>query len=241
MNALLDIALLAILLICIIIGYKKGFVRTVFGFLSFIVAFLTAKYLSPPLSAFLFEKYVRPALSDRLVEDLASIIGKGVENLNLNKLITEQPNEFINKITGYGSNVNEVSKWVETSVKSGASNVNNFVATNVVTPVSRSVSDFIAFTAVFVAALIILNIFLLILNHIVKLPGLNLINRVGGVLLGVLSGVLWAYVFVFLMSLILPYFVAQQGIDSAASVINDTIFFKWLYENSPMSLLKNFF
>ena len=237
MNALLDIFIVVIFIICVYFGYKNGFVKSVMGIISFIIAVVTAQLFTPQLSEFIYAKYIQPTFVNKIIEDLAAIIGRGTENLDLNKLLAEIPKEFDKIVTNYGSNVDEVQTWLNTAVSNGTSDVNNYVANNLVEPLSKNISDFISFTIIFFAVLIVCSILVAVINSIVKLPGLNFINRLGGTLMGVMYGITWGYIIVFLVSLALPYCAARDFITSASDVINNTTIFKWLYEHMPFDLI----
>lgn len=239
MNALLDIFLVILFIVCVSLGYKNGFVKTIMGIVSFVVSFIMAVMFSPQLSEFLYVKYIKPNFINEIIVDLADIIGKGVDNLNLSKLLDELPKDFEKILTNYGSSADEVGAWVEHAASSGAESINGFVANNLVSPIAKNVSYFIAFVLIFAVAMILCRILTAVINGIVKLPGLNFVNRTAGLLLGILYGLTWAYALVFLTSLVLPYCVARGWISSAPSLINDTLFFKWLYENPPLDLYKN--
>jgi uncharacterized membrane protein required for colicin V production len=236
MNAFLDIFVVIIFVVCVYFGYRNGFIKTIMGVVSFVISFIMAKMFSPQLSEFIYVKYIKPTFVSKIIEDLASIIGKGVENLNLDELLTSGPKEFEKIITSYGSDHSSVQEWANNAVSTGTGNVNDFVANKLVEPLAENISYFIAFLAIFLVAMILCGILTSVINHIVKLPVLNLFNRLGGTLLGILYGIIWAYVLVFLVSLVLPYFVSRNWIESVSEVINNTIFFKWLYEHLPFDL-----
>ena len=102
---------------------------------------------------------------------------------------------------------------------------------------AKDISNFIAFAAVLIISLILFKIVTMLINKAFKLPGLNFINNMGGLLLGFVYGALLCYLFVFLAYYILPYLSANTSMSSASSVINDTVFFKWIYEHPLMNLI----
>lgn len=236
MNAVLDISLVMLFIISVAMGYKKGFVQAVMRVASFIVSLIMAGTFSPPLSEYLYSKYIKPSFVDKIIEDMAAIIGRGVENLNLDKLLTELPTAFVKIIRSHGMNIDEVKALVDESVASGTDNINEFVAGSIVSPLAKDVAYFLSFAAIFFGCMILCRIITTVINNIAKLPVLNFINKTGGILLGVLYGVMWCYVFVFLVSLVMPYFVTIDVIDSVAGVVNNTLLFKWFSEHLPIDI-----
>jgi len=236
MNAVLDIIIVVILISCVFIGYKNGFVKTVMNFLSFIIAFIIAKTFSSPLSEFIYSNWIKPNFVAGVTAKIEQFLSPSV---NLDSLVQNPnpPNDFLNMLKGYGVDLPDVNKWINDAIANGAHNLNEYVATNLVEPVAKSISYFIAFAAVLIVALILLKIVTALINKAMKLPGLNLINSIGGLVLGFVYGVVLCYIFVFLAYYILPYLSANTSMNSVTSVINDTVFFKWIYEHPLMNLI----
>ena len=240
MNAILDIITVCIIIFCIAFGYKNGFVKTVMNFLSFIIAFWLAKVFSGTLSDYIYVNYIQPNFVDKAVLQIEGFLTK---NIDLKYIITTSrpPDSFIDMLKGYGFDLPDIQQWISDSASRTGDELTNFVANNVVEPVSRSVSYFLAFAGILLVVIILLRIVTVLIDKFAKLPGLNLINRTGGIFLGFLYGITLCYIFVFLTSYILPYFVAENTINSAAEIINDSIFFKWFYEHSPVDNILGLF
>ena len=63
----------------------------------------------------------------------------------------------------------------------------------------------ISMLIVFVSVMIILRIAAFVLVTIFKLPVLNFFNKIGGILIGALSGWLWCYLFIMLSTFLIPF------------------------------------
>ncbi|MCL1859344.1 MAG: CvpA family protein [Oscillospiraceae bacterium] len=236
MNAILDIIIIGIIIFCVAMGYKNGFVKTVMNFLSFIIAFFMAKTFSPPLSEFMYSSWIKPNFADKAAAQLEKFLTPSV---NLDSLVQNQQNDFVNMLKGYGFELPDIKSWINDAASKGVSDVNGYITTNLVEPVAKGISDFLAFVAILAVALILLKIATMLINKAVKLPGLNLINRTGGILLGLLYGIVLSYIFVLLAYYVLPYLAANTAISSVPSVVDDTIFFKWFYGHSPINYIMN--
>ena len=214
--------------------------RTVMSFLSFIIAFWAAKTLSTPFSDYIYTRFIQPNFAAKAVTQIEGFLTR---NINLHSLVTNPnpPDNFVTMLKGYGFNLPDIQKLITDAASKTGDELNKFVADNIVEPLARSISYFIAFAAILIAAYIVLKIVVLMIDRIAKLPGLNIINRTGGILLGFLYGIALCYIFVFLASYALPYFVAQNAISSSADVINSSIFFKWFYEHSPLDYILSLF
>ena len=103
--------------------------------------------------------------------------------------------------------------------------------------VAERISYFLAFIVIFIISLVLLKIAAMLINKAFKLPGLNFINKTGGIILGILYGIVGSYVFVFLAYYVLPYLAANTIISSAPEVMDGTLFFKWFFEHSPVNYI----
>ena len=232
----MDIIIIGLIIFCVAMGYKNGFVKTVMNFLSFVIAFFMAKTFSPPLSDFMYSTWIKPNFADKAAAQLEKLLSPSV---NVNSLVQNQQNDFVNMLKGYGFDLPDVNKWINEAAAKGADNINGYITTNMVEPVAKGISDFLAFTAILLASFILLKIATSLLNKAFKLPGLNLFNRIGGIFLGLLYGIILSYIFVLLAYYVLPYLAANTAISSVPAVVDDTIFFKWFYNHSPINYIMN--
>ena len=229
MEAVLDIIIVCIIILCVYMGYKKGLVRTVMSFLSFIIAYIAANIFSPPLSEFLYSNWIKPAFVSGVTSKIDDII---TPDIDLNKLVADKQPEFAGMVEDYGVELSEVDKWVSEGATSGN------VAENLVEPVAQGVANFIAFAAVFVASLILLKILVSLMDSVAKLPVLNLLNKIGGTAVGVVYGLGLSYIFVLLVYNVLPYVASNTPLASARDeVVGGTVFFKLFCENLPVNFI----
>jgi len=240
MNAFLDIIIVGLIILCVALGYRNGFVKTVMSFLAFIIAFFMAKTFSPPFSSYIYSNYVKPDFVARVTSDIESFLTRSI---NLDSLVQNPnpPDKFVDMVKGYGVGLPDLKKWIAEAASKSASELHQYVATNLVEPVAEGISYFIAFVAILFASLLLLKIITALINRAFKLPVLNQINRIGGVLLGFLYGLALCYIFVFLSYYVFPYIVANTSVGSIPDIVDDTIFFKWFYEHSPIDYIMTLF
>ena len=231
MNAVLDILIIGILIFCVAMGYKNGFVKTVMSVLCFVLSFIAAKIFAPGLADLINSNWIMPNFADKAAEQLRKLLPSSG---GLDKLIQDQPSDFLNILKRYGLDVN---KWLAEAAQKAGNEVDK-AARNIVEAVAGGISYFLAFTAILLVAFVLLKIASALIEKAVKLPGLNLINRTGGILLGLLYGVVICYIFVYLSYYVLPYFAANAVIGSALDTIENTIFFKWFLEHPITDLLR---
>jgi uncharacterized membrane protein required for colicin V production len=79
---------------------------------------------------------------------------------------------------------------------------------------------------VFILIVIIFTVIANLLNLACKLPGLELLNEIGGALLGLLKGL----IYIFAISWALRFF----GFLIPESMVNKTVMLKWLMNHNPI-------
>ena len=232
MNALFDIGIVVVILLCTALGYKRGFVKTVMNVLSFVIAFFMARAFAPRLAGYLFARHIQPNFLSSAARQIERFITPSVDLHSLANNPNPPPN-FVNLIQGYGFDLADIQNWLR-GAGTGADST-EYIAANLAEPVAERFSYFLAFILILAAVFIVLKIAGRIIDGLVKLPGLNFINKTGGIAVGFIYGIAACWILVFLASYALPYLEANGVISSWAEIRDETIFFKWFYENSPIS------
>jgi uncharacterized membrane protein required for colicin V production len=234
MNALFDIIIIVILVFCAAFGYKNGFVRTIMNFLSFVIAFFTARAFAPQFADYLYSAHIRPRFANAAQSQIERFL---TNNIDLNSLANNAspPDNFVSMLRGYGFELPDIQGWLNADM------AKENIAANLAGPVARQFSYFLAFIIILAAVLILLKVAVNILDSLVKLPGLNSLNKTGGIILGLIYGLGVCYICVFLASNFMPYLEANGVIDSWAQIRNGTVFFRLLYENSPLDKIIGWF
>lgn len=196
-----DIILVLILAICVISGWKKGFVKTVMGFAAGILAFIAAYIFSTPVAGLLNKKLICPVLSDFLGEKLVALSGNAADFIEGGAKEGEIT-ELLQKI---GIDYNDISARLADSVSEGISGAANVIAE----PVASAVSFALSFLGIFVIALIALAIITKLLDLAAKLPVLKQANAALGIALGIVNGLLTVSVLAALLTLASPYLTAM--------------------------------
>ena len=237
MSALFDIMVVVIIVFCAGFGYRNGFVRTVMNFLSFVIAFMAARAFAPQFADWLYTAHVRRWFAGAAESRLERFL---THNIDLDSLAhsASPPDSFIGMLRGYGFGLPDIQGWLqEAGANAGAAHV----AANLVGPVARRFSYFLAFIVILAAALILLKIAVNILDSLVNLPGLKGLNKTGGVILGLAYGLGVCFIAVFLASHFMPYLEASGAVESWAEIRNGTVFFRALHEHSPVDRLLGWF
>ncbi|BEP30418.1 CvpA family protein [Helicovermis profundi] len=198
-----DAVVVTILIYNIFRGIRIGFIKSVLGIMSYIVAGIIAKvyyfkvleYLMTNFSVFKdLQTTIRTSLLSRLNSsglnldmtniDLSSIDPSKLNELNLPSNIKEQLMNAISKM-----NINSSSGSLSTVISD---------------KLSSFVMGVIAFLLVFIVAYIALILIVKLLDSIAKLPILKEINKLGGFIVGVVKGLVFIYIIMTIIMIVNP-------------------------------------
>lgn len=204
-----DILVLVVIALTTFIGYKRGFIKTAFGFLSFFIAIALTFMLYKPVMGLIkektgFESWLSGYLYNMKVEKETDNEEESIEGSYLDNI----PDSVVELI-----GINEI--------KENAKNI-----------IIQKIVDFavklLAIVAVYIAARIILLIITIVLDLVFKLPVLKQFNETLGLVLGIVLGFIRVYA-IFMIITLLGSLPATSGI---VEIINNSLFASILYNNN---------
>jgi len=171
MALVVDLILIAILALCVFLGWKKGFIKALGGFVSYILAFAIAN---------ICWKFI--AVYVRKLPFLQNMITEGVE-----------APEFAADATFFDKLQTLFSFFTGDVVQNGNAEATKAVLMNYL---AEALTMIISFAVIFIVAMIVVKLLFRLLNAIVnKIPGLKQINGILGSLIGLLNGCFWTWAF----------------------------------------------
>ena len=206
MGLILD--LLCVLLVWIMAakGYKKGLVKGAFGVLSFGVAGLITAIIYKPVSEYIINL---PFVNDKLI------------------VLGEKISEIINKPVQEG--ISGLPVWLYDVAYETSEAANTAVSNAVVTVIVNIFCIVLIYLLVKVA----FRLFEGVLNLIMKLPVLNFINRVGGMVCGIITSVVVLWVVLACVVLL----AATDIFEPVNNAIQTTSVLKYFYNNNVLMKL----
>ena len=232
LNLVLDLLLVILFIVCIAVCTKRGLIKSLFKSLRVFVSFLVAALLNNAVGSFIRENWVKSAVHDwilGLVSPQIEETGAAVESL------TASIPPAIKTVLGYfGFSIDEAASNAATTEEIAQS-----FAASVSEPLSTVVSSLLAFIGVFFITFLLMILLGAILGLIFKAPGLRIINRIGGFVVGIFSGFCWAWCLaqgIVLLGTTLTFvpFVAEQF------SIEESIFLDFFYRFNPMQWIMAF-
>ena len=194
MSIIIDLVIIAIIALCVLVGYHKGLTGALLKIVSFVLALIIAFILFKPVSNFIIDK---TDWDENLEQAIRQSILKDEEKTN----DETQKENMPEVITDYINNAVE---------KAG-----NEAKTAIVDSTAREVAIMIINIAVAIALFIVSKIILLLVkglaNLLTKLPVIKQCDKLGGIIFGILQSPVIIYVALAIISFASPM-MSETGI-----------------------------
>lgn len=212
------IAVIGILVIYGVKGKNDGFIKTVFGMFSLIIALVAGTFLGPHLSTAIKESetvlpYITEKLETTKEQDKKE---KGIKAQDLPEILKD-----------FLENNNNEKRFKELEAKDIEDYVHKQMAIWVINALS--------FILVFIITWIVLWYLCMTLNIISKLPVLNGLNKTAGILVGILRG----FIVIWMWCIILTIFSGSDFGKAVFGYINSSTFLSMIYNNNLLLQIGN--
>ena len=189
---ILDIIIIAVILLCVIMAYRKGLVEVAFRLISFILAIILSFTLYIPVANAIIEN---TEIDEKIKETIEQTIKKEdltveqeesttTDNADTVETTQTEKEKMPDIITNY------ISKTITEAAETAKDNLAEVVATNL----SITAIKIVTLIVLFIVIRIILSILKIIINAIASLPVINSANKIGGIIYGLLEALLIIYV-----------------------------------------------
>lgn len=210
MAILIDVIMVAILLLNIIIGYKRGLVNAIVSIVAFLIAIIATLILYRPVSNIIINN---TQIDDKIREVI-------IHN-NTNEEKNEETNEETEEPVG-------IQKYIVKQMEETASDSKEYAIEAVADTISIEAVQILTAIILFIAIRIIIVFLKFLTNSIANLPIIKQFNELGGVLYGLIKGLIIIYVIL----TILFFVVSINGNGIISNAIENSYITKFLYENN---------
>ncbi len=202
-----DILLLAIVVVCVLVCRSKGFVSAVLGVGVFVVSLLLALWLSNIMAPFVYDNFVR----ESIVQEVNDKYGEGEQGF-LGSLIVDKINESEEARTSGNYTPSAIERSAISTIRS------------------------LLFVVLFLILSIVLRIVSRLMKGINKIPLVGGINRLLGGVMGLIIGLLFAYLAVSLCAIIIAA-SADQLTWMNTAIVDKTLLFSLVYKYNLLRIL----
>lgn len=215
MNWLL-IIVLAIIVINALIGRKVGLVKIVFSLFSFIIALFLTTWISPSVNDMILKNESFYQKTSQKVENV--LFSKGEESINDNE--AEDEGKLIDSLPLPKT----IKDTLQENKEKQEANIKSYISSHVTDIVINALAFVLTFIVIFIA----LWVLSIALNIISKLPIINQINKIAGLLVGSLQGLLIVWILFVLLTVISGLEFGQNAIEQ----INDSKILTYIYDKN---------
>lgn len=193
MGLVLDFALLAVLLLCIVVAAKRGFVLSLMEFAGFFLAGACALYLSGLIAPMLYETFFAQRVTQAIAAQLPELTGAATAAQQAQAVLQGLPDVVVQFAASFGIDTAALAEKILSADVSGAA-----LARALSDSIARPVVTLLCRLALFVALILVLGVVFRILasviDHFCKLPVLRSANAALGGAFGALKGLLVVFV-----------------------------------------------
>lgn len=215
MFLIIDLAIIAVLIICITLGYKRGLTGSLIKILSFVLALVIALILFRPVSNFIIDN---TKIDDSVKESIVEIFEKKESEEKDNKEEKEEDTTVAAPIIEY------MNEQVEKSTEQVKSNAVNKVAQQI----SITIINIGVILLLFLIVRFALTFVKALTNLITKLPVIKQFDKLGGILFGIIQ----AIVIILIVLAIISFIVPIIGDYSITKLIGQSYIGSILYNNN---------
>lgn len=206
---IIDIILIALIVLGVFFGYKKGMVGILVGVASLILSIILAFVLQGPVSEYLYSTPVGTSIESKVTEFVNDTLSSESNENADSEDNTKKENDFFSKVIQDATNS-------EDTVKEASKNITMFILKG------------ITFIGIFILVRIICYILQMILNVVFDLPILHSVNKFGGMAINLVATLLKLWILLAAIQLI----SSVVAIDFITNLINQSYLTKLLYENN---------
>ena len=169
MGIVIDVILILIMVLSILIGYKRGLIKVAINFLAIIVSIIIALILYRPVANFVIS-------NTEADENISNSIYEKIKDVDFENISDEEKEK--NEILKFSEN------YIKTGLEKSKDNVGRYVADSISITIIEGLS-FIGLLIVIRIAFIALRI---VSNFIENIPIIKQFNKSGGIIYGIIEG-----------------------------------------------------
>ena len=233
MSLIIDIIILLAVAASVYRGVSKGFIRSAMHFVSLIIAIVCVITFTEPLAEWFGEQFINNSVSQIAEDSLNSIVSAGTENFRIDKILSDRPEALVSLSEKFSCNLDELSSYYSETLKNLApSEAIKELSQKIVATTASSIGSILSAILIFVAALLICKLITHILDLVFCLPVLKQLNKFLGLIFGIVSAAVTAWIFANAAVGLINAFEAIRGDIFNESVITNSFILKFFFDNN---------
>lgn len=227
MGVLLDIGFVIIILLFVVLGYKRGFFKSMAGLIGAIIAIFLAWALGGLIATAMYQGMFRGMLTDKISailsqDALASIPEKAAQ------IVENLPDFLSNAFSSRGI----TSKQIENSLSSAGDNAASATA-DLISPTVIWLLQLLLTIILFFILLVFVRLIVKLLSNAFRLPVLRQVDGLLGGIFGIFKGVVYIILACILLQLLMP--IIDGSSQSMKQVLDSSYIYQFIVYNNPIT------
>ncbi|MBS5737438.1 MAG: CvpA family protein [Clostridiales bacterium] len=236
----IDLLLIAVFVIAILLAARKGLVRGIIGLIGNVVAVVVAFMFSGSLGSYINSNFLYQPMRQWVINMLSPTSGgttASISDLNFDELFSDMPQFFSEILKHLGLNSSQLAESYSSMKVNGVEEAKSAVIDMMVSPMADICGRVIAFVVIFILALIAINIIVWLLDFVVELPILRQINKIGGIVLGAINGILFVFILAGVINISIGYIMNDRTAEEIDKIEESTVIYKTVNSINPVRMI----
>lgn len=227
MGYILDGVVIAVCLICVLVGVQRGFIRSAVHFLGSVIAACLASVLGGAVAQWLFDTLFRGAMVEKINETLQSL---GAENAvaAIQQVLDSLPDFLVRAMEEAGVTVSRISGEITNQSSQAAGMIADYLA-----PVFVGFLKVLAVIVLFFLLMTLVRLLAHLVGNMFRLPILGQIDGLLGGVFGFLLALLAVWVVVAAVTVFIPVLdtATRYQVDQ---VLGQSMIAKLFMQSNPL-------
>ena len=242
MKYLADIVILLILVFFVLRGYKRGLVKTLFGLFTVMLSIVLAATFGKTAGEFIRKTEIYKDMHIKVEESIEEYTREKSDTFLLKSFGEQSDKSAIpDALSKYGVDLSRIltgdSEQAQNKEEQQAAKEDSqkSLAQRAADSVMISISNATGFIAVFLISLVTLKILRSILDAMANLPLIHSVNKLGGLLAGLVLGACFVFVLTAITEFLLPYLPENPVLYPGMH--KDTVLYSFFTGVNPIFLI----
>lgn len=236
MSLVFDVIILAVCVVSIVLGAKRGFIKSVMGICTLVAALCLSYAFTPTVSEYIHNTDAMGNISESIGDTIKSLSRTDEGGYDLEKMFSDMPDAFRQILERYNADDSVLAETLPPETAASESAVDT-LASAIAEPVAHAISNVAAFLLIFIASVAVLKLLTWLLDLLFQLPVLKTANTMLGLLIGVVIALFWAWI---LCPLSVTFIRAMSSISPDLfneSVIENSVILSFFADNKIGDIL----
>ncbi len=230
MTYIVDIAIIALFVFIVVMGYKKGFLSTVIDTFALAISAVVSYMFCEPVAQSAYDLLVRDLVETRFTRVLDSVSSSLSVADKVSAMIEGLPPSAVKLAEAMGVNFNSLSLSVSSGGNLSDEALISLAVEKIGHPIMINITEVVTFIAMFVVIAIALKFLAGIFKKANDIPLLGKLNAgLGGVI-----GIVKAVAIVFVVCTAFYFIAGMSGAEPVIEAINNSKIYAVIIENNPI-------